>query len=74
MPPWPAIAERVAWSIPCESRLLQASRSPTFGAPPLPSWWHLAHCAFTTCAPLRSPFRSAAVFGSVHLPPDWLTM
>src|SRR6185503_10477706 len=39
---------------PCEARLLQAFRSPIFGAPCAPVAWQLAHTFSTTSLPLRS--------------------
>ena len=74
MPPWPLIAERTTTSSPCLTRGIQAARSPIFGAPPSPVWWHLTHRASTICSPVRSGAGAVRLIGSTQLPPDWFTM
>src|SRR5262245_52040645 len=74
MPPCPLIAERTVLSSPSLSRGIQASRSPIFGAPLTPLSWHLEHWVVTISSPLRGAAFVRLSTGSVHFPPDWLTM
>jgi len=74
MPPCPLSADCVTAANPVLTRFVHAARSPIFGAPPSPVWWHLPQAAATTCSPVRSVPGAAGAGGSFQLAPALLAI
>src|SRR4051812_12043791 len=71
--PCPLMADCTVASSPCFMRGIQASRSPIFGAPVTPAWWHLEHCCLTICSPDRPLAFSCAQAPSTNKPEAAIT-